>query len=201
LVSIAVFASGKGTNFDHIAQYFASSGIGVVKLLIFDQKDAPCTLLAEKRNIPTVFIDYKTSGKENAELHILEIIQKEKIQLCVLAGFMRILSQSFIQHSGIPVINIHPSLLPEYKGINSIARAYNGNTTYTGITIHFVNERIDDGEIIFQKSILIDRTKTVDDLEKLIHHIEYENYPVVIEKICRTIEKKGDNNGKLSITR
>ena len=201
MVSIAVFASGKGTNFDHIARYFASSDTGVVKLLIFDKKEAPCTLLAKKRNIPAAFIDYSTYGKEKAELHILEIIQKEKIQLCVLAGFMRILSQSFIQRSGIPVINIHPSLLPEFKGINSITRAYNGNTTYTGITIHFVNEKIDDGEIIFQKSILIDRTKTVDDLEELIHQIEYENYPVVIEEICKTIEKKGDNNGKLSITR
>lgn len=190
MIPIAVFASGNGSNFEVIAEYFSGNEDFPVKVLIYDKENAKCKDIALKYNIPAVYIDYKKYGRIGSEEKIIGILKENRIKLSVLAGFMRVLSGDFINSAGMPIINIHPSLLPDLKGLNSIERAYNSNSVQTGITIHYVNDKIDDGEIIFQKSVLIDRKKPLDFLVNEIHKIEHENYPAVIENICRLLIKK-----------
>jgi phosphoribosylglycinamide formyltransferase 1 len=190
LIPIAVFASGNGSNFEVIAKHFSGNSDFPVKVLIYDKENARCKDIALKNNIPAFHIDYKKYGRNISEEKIKNILNENHIKLSVLAGFMRVLSADFISNAGIPIINIHPSLLPDLKGLNSIERAYNSNSVQTGITIHYVNEKIDAGEIIFQKSVLIDREKPLDFLISEIHRIEHENYPVVIENICRLLSKR-----------
>lgn len=193
MANIAVFASGKGSNFDNIASHLKNNAENHVLLLVTDVNNAGCIKYAEKYKIPVLIVDYKT-GKTNVEQIILENIEFYKINLITLAGFMRILSAHFIKTAGIPIINIHPSLLPDFKGRNSIERAYNSSCANTGITIHFVNEGIDEGEIITQRSIRIDRSKSLDELEAMIHQLEYEYYPQIIYELCSII-----NNLKITV--
>lgn len=193
MANIAVFASGKGSNFDSIASYFKDSSENHLLLLITDVENAGCTKYAEKHRIPVLAVNYE-QGRTNAEYTILETIKSYEIELIVLAGFMRILSADFIIKAGVPIVNIHPSLLPDFKGRNSIERAYHSSCANTGITIHFVNEGIDEGEIITQRSIRIDRNKSLEELETMIHQLEHEYYPQIIHELCAII-----NNLKITV--
>ena len=188
IIKIAIFASGNGSNFEVLAKHFEKLDDCKVEVLIYDKKDAFVITRAEKLNIESKYVDYSL-GKSNGEDQIVEILKYKYIDIVFLAGFMRILSKKIIE-IGIPIINIHPSLLPKYKGINSIERAYNSNDEKIGVTIHYVNERIDDGEIIAQESIEIDRNKSLDEIESEVHKIEHKIYPVIAEKLCNELKSK-----------
>jgi phosphoribosylglycinamide formyltransferase-1 len=194
IIKIAIFASGNGSNFEALAKHFEKLNSYnennykyKIEVLVYDKKDAFVVNRADKFNIESKYVDY-SFGKENGENQIIEILKNKNIDIVFLAGFMRILSKKIID-TNIPIINIHPSLLPKYRGINSIERAYNSNDKEIGVTIHYVNERVDEGEIIVQESIELDKSKSLDEIENEVHKIEHKIYPIIAEKLCNEIIK------------
>ena len=182
IIKIAIFASGNGSNFEALAKHFEKSNDYKIEILIYDKKDAFVITRSKNFNIESKYVDY-SFGKNNAEDQIIEILKDKSIDIVFLAGFMRILSKKVID-TNIPIINIHPSLLPKYKGINSIERAYNSNDEKIGVTIHYVNEGVDDGEIIIQEAIELDKGKTLSEIENEVHKIEHKIYPTTAERLC-----------------
>ena len=187
MAKIAIFASGNGSNFEALANFFLNDRENKITLLIYDRKEAYVVKRAEKYNIKSYYINYFKLGKELAEKEIIKIIKDNEIDLILLAGFMRILSPEFIKEIKIPIVNIHPSLLPKYKGTHAIERAYNSGDTESGITIHYVNEELDSGEIILQKAIPIEKDKGLSYFENEIHKLEHFWYPIVAKNICDKI--------------
>ena len=186
-MKIAIFASGNGSNFEAIIRYFLKKRIknsfnnldNIEFNLICNKKDAFVFKRAKNLNIKSFFVAY-----ENTYSFLLE----HKFDLCILAGYMRILDKKIIELSTF--INIHPSLLPKYKGLNAIKRAYLSKEKEYGITIHYVNQEVDSGKIIAQEKIDFDENDNFDIIEKKIHSLEHKLYPKVIEKILKEKEKK-----------
>ncbi|MCU0651501.1 MAG: phosphoribosylglycinamide formyltransferase [Candidatus Omnitrophica bacterium] len=182
---IAVFASGRGSNFNAIAKAIKSQKIKAsLALLICDNPDAAVILKAKRFGVKTFLIkraDYK--DKPDFENKIIQVLQEEKISLIVLAGFMRILSNDFVLRFKNKIINIHPSLLPAFKGSHAILDAFNYGAKVTGVTVHFVDELMDHGPIILQQALKIEENDTLESLEAKIHKIEHRLYPEAI-RLC-----------------
>lgn len=123
------------------------------------------------------------SSKEDFEARIIEILEENKIDLIVLAGFMRLLSAAFVARYKGRIINVHPALLPSFKGAYGIKEAYEFGAKVTGATVHFVDEEMDHGPIILQKAVSIEEDDTLETLEKKIHRIEHAIYPEAIQLI------------------
>lgn len=179
MLKAAIFASGNGTNFEAIVQ--ANLDIEIA-LLVCDQKDAYVIKRAEKYHIPTLIVDYQ-EGKAKAEQTIINKL--EGIDFIILAGYLRVLSNNFIKHFST-IINVHPSLLPKYKGLNAIEQALNNNEEYIGVTIHHVNELVDDGQIIKQDKVNINGLSEEEVYQK-VHQLEHKLYIEVIKEL--TYEK------------
>tara|TARA_Y100000590_G_scaffold288512_1_gene324838 strand:+ start:413 stop:997 length:585 start_codon:yes stop_codon:yes gene_type:complete len=181
-INCAVFISGRGSNLKSILKYSKkkSSKI-IVKLVISNKCNVPGITFAKKKKINFKIINYKNI--KSAEKKIMNFLKKNKIKLVCLAGFMKILSKSFIRKFGNKIINIHPSLLPKYKGLNTHERAIKNNEKYSGCTVHFVNEKLDSGKIIIQKKIKILKNDTPKNLEKRILKEENKLYPKAISKV------------------
>jgi phosphoribosylglycinamide formyltransferase-1 len=185
IMRIAVFASGRGSNFNAIAKAIKSQKIKAsLALLICDNPDAAVILKAKRFGVKTFLIkraDYK--DKPDFENKIIQVLQEEKISLIVLAGFMRILSNDFVLRFKNKIINIHPSLLPAFKGSHAILDAFNYGAKVTGVTVHFVDELMDHGPIILQQALKIEENDTLESLEAKIHKIEHRLYPEAI-RLC-----------------
>jgi len=176
---IAVLLSGNGSNLNAIIK----KGINV-NFVVSNNPEAPGLKIAQKSNIPT----YSWKNLSALEEHVSELVKIHEIKLLVLAGFMRLLSKEFI--SSLPqrsIINIHPSILPEFKGLNAIQQALESGVKYTGVTIHYVDEGVDTGEIIQQESIKIEKNDTIVSLKKRLQVLEHDLYPKVIENILSKI--------------
>ena len=130
---------------------------------------------AEDKNINTFVFNPK--DYENKAAYEKEILEKVKdLDYIFLAGYMRILSKDFLENYKGKVVNIHPSLLPQYKGIESIKRAYEAREEYIGVTIHYVNEEIDSGQILAQDKFKVDYNKSLDEIESQVHELEHRLY-------------------------
>ena len=181
--NVAVFASGGGSNFENLALKSAAAGIEI-QVLIADSPDAFAVKRAEKLNIPSVIVDRSAyAGKHEFEKGIREALSEFDIEYIVLAGFMRILSAEFINDFKDRIINLHPSLLPSFKGRNGIEDAYNYGVKVTGVTVHYVDAGIDTGKIIEQTAVIIEEDDTLQSLEDKIHQTEYELYPEALKKV------------------
>ncbi len=185
-INCAVFISGRGSNFKSILKYSKkkSSKI-IVKLLISNNYNAPGISFAKKNKINFKIINYTNIKK--AEKKILNYIKKNEIKLICLAGFMKILTKSFIEKFKYKIINIHPSLLPKYKGLNTHEKAIKNKDKYSGCTVHFVNENLDSGKIILQKKIKILKEDTPKNLAKRILNEENKLYPRAIKLVLAKI--------------
>jgi len=180
--SIAVFASGRGTNFQAIADAVKK---GIVKanisLLVCDNPFAPVLLKAKTAKIKTFLVKRKGfASKQDFEAAVIRELKKEKIDLICLAGFMRILSKRFVRAYKNRIINIHPSLLPSFKGEHGIKDAFDYGVKITGVTVHFVDEKMDHGPIILQESVRINKNDSPASLEAKIHKVEHSVYPQAI---------------------
>ena len=131
--------------------------------------------------INNVFI--KDSNKKNFEDRLLKLLKKNNVDLICLAGFMKILSGSFIRKFNKPILNIHPSLLPKYKGLNTHNRAIQNRDKYSGATVHIVSEKLDSGKIIIQKKVKILKSDTVKSLQKKVLKIEHKIYPKAVIRL------------------
>lgn len=187
-VKVAVLASGGGTNFENLMNHADTIGIDI-ELLITDHGDAGAVGRAEKTGVPCrVFERCDYDSKTEHEAAVLATLAEFEVEYVLLAGYMRILSSGFIHAYERRIINLHPSLLPAFKGRNGIEDAFNYGVKVTGVTIHFVDAGIDTGEIIAQKHVLIDDGDTLEILEDKIHELEYALYPKAIKKVIEGVE-------------
>jgi formyltetrahydrofolate-dependent phosphoribosylglycinamide formyltransferase len=181
-INIAVFISGNGSNFKSlILNSFKNKSKYEIKLVISNKSTAKGLKYARKFKIKKKIINYL--NKKNAEKTILVELKKNKIDLVCLAGFMKILSNNLIKKFRGKIINIHPSLLPKYKGLNTHQRALNNKEKYSGCTVHYVSAKLDSGKIILQKKVKIFKNDTCDKLAKRVLRQEHLLYPRALKKI------------------
>jgi phosphoribosylglycinamide formyltransferase-1 len=184
--NIAVFISGTGTNFKNLIKYsLKKQSKFKIKLVVSNNLNAKGLEYAKKFKIKKKIINYK--NLINSEIHILNDLNKENIHIICLAGFMKILTVNFIKKFKGKIINIHPSLLPKYKGLNTHQRALDNKEKYSGCTVHFVNSKLDAGKIILQKKVKIFKNDTSEKLAKRILKQEHFLYPKALEKIISSL--------------
>ncbi len=181
---IAVFVSGSGSNAENIANYFQQKEVELA-LIVSNNPKAYALERAKKLSIKSITIDRAEFYETNK---IVEILQKHEIDLLILAGFLWLVPPRLISAFPNKIINIHPALLPQYGGKGMygmhVHRAVVKNKeTETGITIHWVNEKYDDGAILFQAKCSLTGTDTPEDIAHKIHKLEFEHYPKIIETI------------------
>ena len=179
---IAVFISGKGSNLKSLIKHSnKKNSLIKIILVISNNLDAQGLKYASKSKIKNYGIDFKK--KLNFENYSLKILKKYNIDILCLAGFMKILSGNFIKKFSKPILNIHPSLLPKYKGLNTHERAIKNKDKFAGASIHKVTERLDSGKVILQKKVKILKTDNVKSLEKKVLKIEHKLYYKAVKKI------------------
>ena len=185
-LNISIYISGRGSNLLSLIKYSKHKNSKVkINLIISNNKFSKGLAFAKKNKIKNYIIDY--SKKKQAEHKILEYLRKNKIDLICLAGFMKILSSDFIYRFKKPILNIHPSLLPKYKGLNTHRRAIKNNDKFSGATVHLVTPKLDSGKIILQKKIKISKIETENTLAKKVLKIEHRLYPAAIEKFLKSL--------------
>ena len=178
----AIFISGNGSNMKNLIKFskIKSSPIKV-DLVISSNKKSNAIQYLKKNKIDFKIFDFRQKNKD--ERKIMNILKKRKTQLICLAGFMKILSGNFIKRFKGKILNIHPSLLPKYKGLNTHERAILDKEKYSGCTVHFVNSKLDSGKIILQKKVKITKNETKKFLAKKVLEQEHKLYPRAILKI------------------
>ena len=178
----AVLISGRGSNLKSLIKYSKTkkSLIRIV-LVISNNFSSKGLNYANKSKINNVFI--KDSNKKSFEDRLLKLLKKNNIDLICLAGFMKILSGSFIRKFNKPILNIHPSLLPKYKGLDTHKRAIQNKDKFSGATVHIVNDKLDSGKIILQKKVKILKSDNEKSLEKKVLKIEHKIYPKAIIRL------------------
>jgi len=179
--NIAVFISGTGSNLKSIIKFskLKKSPI-IIKMIISNNYKAKGLRYANIYKIKKKVFDFKNTLSEKK---VINELKKNDIHLICLAGFMKILSKTFIKNFKGKILNIHPSLLPKYKGLNTHERAIRNKDKYSGCTVHFVNSRLDSGEIINQKKVRIKKLDTPKTLAKRILIQEHKLYPAAIIKV------------------
>ena len=181
-IRCAVFISGTGSNLKSLIQFTKKKNSPIsIELIISDNPKAKGLKFGKNSKILNKVFNFK--NKIIAEKKIISEINNKKIKLICLAGFMRILSKNFIKRFKGKILNIHPSLLPKYKGLNTHQRAISNNEKYSGCTVHFVNSRLDSGKIILQKKVKISKFDTAKSLSKKILIQEHKLYPKAIRKV------------------
>ena len=183
-IKACIFISGTGSNLESIIKSSREYNFPIkIKLIISNNTNAKGLKLAKKYSIPYKFFSFK--NRKTFERNCLIEIKKKKIKFLCLAGFMKMLSNNFIKSFGYKIINIHPSLLPKYKGLNTHRRVLKNNEKYSGCTVHFVTRKLDSGKIILQKKVLIDKNETEKSLKKKILAQEHKLYPQSIISIFK----------------
>ena len=183
---IAVMISGSGSNLEAIVKACHEKNIyGEIVYVISNNPDAYGIERAKKYNIPVKIIDHKSyTDRDDFDDALKEFLDNLEIDLIILAGFMRILGKNITEKFYGKIINLHPSLLPLYPGLNTHTQALNNKDKYHGISIHFVSAELDAGPLIAQGKVLV---KADDDLEKLvskIHKVEHDLLPKIINELC-----------------
>jgi phosphoribosylglycinamide formyltransferase-1 len=181
-MNIAVFASGRGTNFGAIIRAVKKGKIKAnLALLVCDNPKAGTIGRAKRAGIKVALVKREDfSSKEEFETKIIQHLEENKIDLIVLAGFMRILSAEFVARYRGRILNIHPALLPSFKGTEGIKDAFAYGVKVTGVTVHFVDEKMDHGPIILQAAVKIEENDTPETLEAKIHKVEHKLYPQAV---------------------
>ncbi len=185
---IAIFASGQGTNAENIARFFQDSELGAVELIVTNNKKAGVIEKAHKLGIRCMVVEPGQLGSEA----FLKTLKTHRIALIALAGFLKKVPAALLDLYPDAVINVHPSLLPEYGGPGMygmhVHRAVVENEEEeTGITIHYVEDDYDEGEVIFQESVEVDYEDSPEDVQYKVQQLEYKHYPEVIEYLLRDL--------------
>ena len=187
---IAIFASGRGSNARRLVEHFAESKTSEITLIASNKEDAPVLDMALDNDIPILTFDKKKFNSKESVLFQLELM---KIDFIVLAGFLWLVPKVLIEHFPKRIINLHPALLPKYGGkgmygmrVHEAVRA--NNEQETGITIHYVNEHYDEGDIIFQAKCKVEPNDTPQDIAQKIHELEHKHLPIITEKLVTSSE-------------
>ena len=183
-IKSCVFISGNGTNLKSIIKSSRDYNFPIkIELIISNNQRAKGLQIAKKYSIPHKI--FSSNNQKKFERNCLFEIKNRKIKFLCLAGFMKILSNNFIKNFGYKIVNIHPSLLPKYKGLNTHKRVLVDKEKYSGCTVHFVTQKLDSGKIILQKKILINKNETENSLRKRILEQEHKLYPQSIISIFK----------------
>ena len=175
-IKTCVFISGRGSNLESIIKSSREYNFPIkIDLIISNNINAKGLKLAKKYYIPFKF--FSSKNKKTFERNCLYEIKKRRIKFLCLAGFMKVLSNNFIRAFGHKIVNIHPSLLPKYKGLNTHERVLKNKEKYSGCTVHLVSSKVDSGKIILQKKTLIDKNETENSLRTKILKQEHKIYP------------------------
>lgn len=190
MIRIAIFASGSGTNAENLIKYFNKSPLARVTLVLSNNEKAKVLQRAKKHEVETFSFSKEDLYETDKILAFLE----EKADFIVLAGFLLRIPSTIINVFPNKIINIHPALLPKYGGkgmygMHIHESVKQNNDKETGITIHYVNERYDEGNIIFQKRTTINPKDTPNDIAAKIHKLEYKYFPIVIDGLLRSDNK------------
>ncbi len=181
-IKVAVFISGTGSNLKSLIKFSKTNKSPIsIEFIISSNSKAKGLNYAKIYKIKKKVFNFKK--KNLSENSLLSILKMNNIEMICLAGFMKILSKKFIQKFKGKILNIHPSLLPKYKGLNTHERALNNREKYSGCTVHFVNYKLDSGKIILQKKVKISKNETADSLAKKILAQEHKLYPKAILKV------------------
>ena len=178
-----VFISGNGSNLKSLINHSREYNFPInIKLIICNKPHAKGILYAKKYSIPYIIVDTK---KNNSENNILRKIKIYKISLICLAGYMKVLSKKFIKNFGKKIINIHPSLLPKFRGLNTFKRIIDENEKKTGCSVHHVDEKLDNGKIIIKKIFFIKKNDDIVSLKKKTQKLEHVAFSEAIIKLYR----------------
>lgn len=183
---IAIFASGSGTNFEALVNETYKNG--KIVLLICDKPEAYVIERAKNHNIPYFVVELKKcENKEAYEQKIVDKLKEENIDLVLLAGYMKIVDKVLLDAYEGRIINIHPALLPSFKGAHGIKDAYEYGVKIMGVTIHYVNKEVDGGKIIAQDCFHLN-DETLEEAEEKIHAIEHKLFPATLKKLLEEKE-------------
>ena len=181
-IKTAVFISGTGSNLNSLIKFSKTNRPPIsINFIVSNNPKAPGLNYAKIYKIKKKVLNFK--NKNLSENKLLSVLKINNIKMICLAGFMKILSKNFIKKFKGKILNIHPSLLPKYKGLNTHERALNNKEKYSGCTVHFVSPRLDSGKIILQKKIKISKNETKDSLAKKILAQEHKLYPKAVLKV------------------
>ena len=184
-LKVSVFISGRGTNLKSLINFSKSKNSLIsINLVISNKKNAKGLFLAKKNKIKFLIINYK--NKKKAEKKILTKLKENNIDFICLAGFMKILSKKIITKYKNKILNIHPSLLPKYKGLNTHKRVILNKEKFTGCTVHIVTSKLDSGKIILQRKIKILKNDSEKTLSKRLLKVENQLYPRAVRKFAIT---------------
>lgn len=184
-VNIAIFASGSGSNAQRIIEYFAQRSDIKIKALLANRPDAYALERAKQLGVPTLVFnreDFFSSDR------VLEYLKGNSVDWIILAGFLWLIPQNLLRNYPDRIINIHPALLPAYGGKGMYGSKVHqavvaAKERESGISIHYINEQYDEGEMIFQAKCLVEPEDTPESLAEKIHKLEYEHFPVIIDKV------------------
>lgn len=185
--SIVVLISGSGSNLQAIIDACNSGTIpGKVNAVIANRTDAYGLVRASEAGISTQVLSHKAyQDRDSYDLALINAIDQHQPDLVVLAGFMRILTPAFVQHYSGRLLNIHPSLLPKYQGLNTHQRAIDAKDTEHGCSVHFVTEQLDGGPVILQAKVPLFSDDDVASLAERVHEQEHQIYPLVVRWFCQ----------------
>jgi phosphoribosylglycinamide formyltransferase-1 len=183
---IVILVSGAGSNAQAIIDHCAAGKInGRVIAVISNRPDAYALERAKESNVDAICLDHKSfSKREEFDRALLDLLLSLNAELVVLAGFMRILSSEFVQYFEGKMLNIHPSLLPKYPGLNTHQRAIDNSDTFHGASVHFVTAELDGGPVVIQSSLRIEPSDTAETLTSKVAQTEWQIYPEAIKWYC-----------------
>ena len=188
-LGLAILGSGKGSNCRVILESIRAGGLSAeVRVVVSDVLNAPILEIAREFSVPNAYLppgQFRTRLEPNAEAELVQMLRDADVELVVLAGFMRVLKSPMLEAFPRRIINIHPSLLPKFPGLEAWKQAIAAGETASGCTVHFVDEKIDHGDIIAQREVSILPNDSAESLHARIQIAEHELYPAVIEKLCR----------------
>ncbi len=191
MARLAVFASGRGTNFAAIADALRATGRHGIEFLLCDREGAHALERARERGIPVFPVNYSGQTREAVEKKIVRHLERRRVDVVALAGFMRLLSPYFIDAFKGPVVNLHPSLLPKYPGTHGIEESYRSGDEELGISVIRIDAGVDTGPVILQKSFKRTGAESLEQIEERIHALEHEWFPRVIIGMLDEIEARG----------
>ena len=186
LMKIGILISGRGSNMVALVDAVKSGEIpdSEVAVVISDKPDAPGLGKARERGVETIVVERRGRSREEHDAEIVDELRKRNVELVCLAGYMRLLSKGFVQAFENQIINIHPSLLPEFPGLDAQKQALEAGVKITGCTVHYVNEHLDAGPIILQEPVTVEPGDTVESLSARILDVEHELYVVSVKKLA-----------------
>jgi phosphoribosylglycinamide formyltransferase-1 len=186
---IGVISSGRGENLRHIIAAIRSGYLPArIAVVLTDQRNAGALKIAEEYGVKALYLDPQGLSREEYDRQLIERLDAAGVDLVVLTGYMRILSPSFVKHYRNSILNIHPALLPSFRGVNAFQQALDYGVRWTGTTIHIVDEEVDHGPIIYQMPVPIRENDTHESLKARVQRAEYRAYPRAIKKFieCRS---------------